>query len=154
MIAQNKRGEMQQKTSLTNNMKTATLCDCCCIVTCHYCFVHTHHRRRVNWGDGSDRPHGQKFVAATPHRRLIPDKFLAAVEWASFCKSAPFYMSKLYSKNMLLYESDNEFQHKIAPKIVWRPGSAQTRWEFTALPRPIAGFRGACEEGREKKGAE
>jgi len=40
-----------------------------------------------------------------------------------------------------------------SPKLVWRPGSARTRWgAYSAPPDPLAGFRregGVGERGRE-----
>jgi len=35
-------------------------------------------------GDRGDRPHGQKLVAATPHRRLIPGKLFCNSRMSQF----------------------------------------------------------------------
>jgi len=40
-----------------------------------------------------------------------------------------------------------------APNIVWRPGSARTRWgAYSAPPDPIAGLRGPISTGRGRGG--
>ena len=40
-----------------------------------------------------------------------------------------------------------------APKCVWRPGSARTRWgSFSAPPDPLAAKRGPTSKGRGREG--
>jgi len=42
-----------------------------------------------------------------------------------------------------------------APKCVWRPGSARTRWgSLSAPPDPLAAKRGPTSKGRGRKGGE
>ena len=41
------------------------------------------------------------------------------------------------------------FSAQNALNIVWRPGFARTRWELTALPRTLDGFKGRTSNGRE-----
>jgi len=42
-----------------------------------------------------------------------------------------------------------------SPKLVWRPGSARTRWgSLQRSPRLLAGFRGEGLDGRGREGGE
>ena len=50
--------------------------------------------------------------------------------------------------------SPEAFSAQNALNIVWRPGSARTRWgAYSAPPEPVAGFKGPTSKGREEEGS-
>jgi len=61
-------------------------------------------------------------------------------------------VSYFSGKSLKLLPPDALVLAQNAPKCVWRPGSARTRWEsLTAPPDPLAAKRGPTSKGRAGK---